>query len=285
VSEEEATTITVPRLDLEHPSVARVYDYLLGGSSNWHIDRAFAHRLLDQFPEFRQIALANRMFVNRVVKYLARRGVQQFLDIGSGILSKGNTHQIADESAAGCRVVYVDNEPVTVAHAELLLDEVGDPRRHTIVQADLRHPDELWTAAMSTGILDAEQPIAVLIFSVLHVIEPAPDGDDVGAQSVARYRELLPPGSYLGISHVTSEGIPEELVPKVAELKDLCDRSCASNVYCRTRAAIEALLGDFKRVDPGMVWAPEWHPEEGRGVPLPSPSHAVVWAGVGQKLS
>jgi hypothetical protein len=284
VSEVETPTITVPSLDLDHPSVARVYDYLLGGSSNWHVDREFTHRLLDQFSLFKQIALANRMFVNRVVKYLARRGVRQFLDIGSGILSMGNTHQVADEIAADCRVIYVDNEPVTVAHAELLLDEVGDPRRHAIVQADLRHPNDLWEAAMATGIFDADQPIAVLMFSVLHVIEPAPDGDDIGAQSVARYRELLPTGSYLGISHVTNEGIPDELVPKLVDLKDLCDKCCASTVHCRSRAAIEALLGDFKRVDPGMVWTPEWHPEEGCGVPLPSPSHAVVWAGVGQKL-
>jgi S-adenosyl methyltransferase len=281
----DAPPAIAPSVDLERPSVARVYDYLLGGSSNWAIDRGFAQRVLREFPEFRDIARANRMFVNRVVKHLVRLGVRQFLDVGSGILSAGNTHQVADEVAADSRVIYVDNEPVAVAHAEVLLDEVGDPRRHAILQADLRYPDALWTDALATGVFDLGKPIAMLMFSVLHVIKPAPDGNDIGARSLARYRELLPTGSYLGISHVTDDGIPDELAPKLRTLKELCDRWCASDVHCRSQPMIEALLGDFKRIEPGMVWVPEWHPEEeDHPVPLTSPSHAVVWAGVGKKL-
>jgi hypothetical protein len=276
---------TMPGVDLEHPSVARVYDYLLGGSSNWAIDRDFADQLLRQFPQFRDITSANRLFVNRVVKFLARQQVRQFLDIGSGILSAGNTHQIADKIAADSRVIYVDNEPVAVAHARVLLDEVGDPRRHAIIQADLRRPDELWADVLETGIFDLNKPIAVLMFAVLHVIKPAPDASDIGARSVARYRELLPVGSYLGVSHITDDGVPADLAPRLFELKQLCDSWCASKVYCRSRTAIEALLGDFKPIEPGMVWTPEWRPEENeRTVPFDTPNQAVVWAGIGQKM-
>jgi hypothetical protein len=281
----DASQAIAPSVDLERPSVARVYDYLLGGASNWAIDRVFAQRILRKFPLFKDIARANRMFVNRVVRHLARLGVRQFLDVGSGIFSTGNTHQVLDEVATGTRVIYVDNEPMTVAHAEVLLEEVGDRRRHAILQADLRRPDALWSDALDTGLLDLDEPVAVLMFSVLHVIEPAPDGDDMAARSIARYRDLLPAGSYLGISHVTDEGIPDELRPKLRTLKELCDLSCASKVYCRSRASIDAFLGDFKRIEPGMVWTPAWHPEaEPDPVRLASPGHAVVWAGVGQKL-
>jgi hypothetical protein len=225
------------------------------------------------------------MFVNRVVRHLARIGVRQFLDIGSGILSEGNTHQIADEISTDCRVVYVDNEPVAVAHAEVLLDEEGDPDRHAIVQHDLRCPDALWDEALATGILDLRRPIAVLMFSVLHVFQPGPDGNDIGARSVARYRELLPVGSYLGISHLTNDGVPRELAPKLAEFKELCDYWGGSRFYCRTHAEIKALLGDFELVPPGMVWTPQWHPEEptSRAVSFAAPNHSVVLAGVGRK--
>lgn len=284
--EAQSHPLARPLLDLEHPSAARVYDYLLGGSSNWSVDRDFVRELLRRFPEFQNIARTNRMFVNRVVKFLARQGVRQFLDIGSGVLRAGNTFQVADRTTPDCRVVYVDDEPVAVAHAEVFLDEEGDRDRHAVVQADFRDPGELWTEAAATKIFDLEEPIAVLLFAVLHETKPAADGDDVGARAVAGFRELLPVGSYLGVSHVTDDGIPADLEPKLMELKELCDTWCARKVYCRSKAAIEALLGDFKLVDPGMTWTPEWHPEEGdRVVTLPGPSHAVVWAGVGQKLS
>jgi hypothetical protein len=241
---------------------------------------------LHQFPEFRNIARANRMFVNRVVRHLVRRGVRQFLDVGSGVLSEGNTHQIADEIAP-CRVVYVDNEPIAVAHAELLLDEEGDPDRHAIINADLRDPHDVWREALSTRILDPTEPVAVLMFSVLHSIRPEPDGNDEASRSLAGYRKLMPPGSYLGISHVTQDGLPEELAHKLTKLKQLCRDWGGTDVHCRSQSAIEALLGDFELVRPGMVWTPEWHPEDARRfsdtVPFTAPNHAVVWAGVGRK--
>jgi hypothetical protein len=281
-----SSAMAVHGVDLEHPNIARVYDYLLNGSAYWAIDEAFAERLLRNFREFRDIALANRLFVNRVIRYLRRTGVRQFLDIGSGIFSSGNTHQIADELGQDSAVVYADNDPVTVAHAEVLLDEEGDPDRHAVICADLRNPDELWQTALDTGILDLSQPVAVLMCTVLHALQPQPDGCDDGALSVARYRELMPVGSYLGVSHVTDEGIPQEIAPKLVELKHLCETWGSSTMFCRSRTAIEALLGDFELVEPGMVWTPEWHPEvTGSDSPFAdAPSYAAVLGCVGRRL-
>lgn len=276
-----------PGVDLTHPSVVRVYDYLLGGSANWSIDREFGERVLRQFPEMRKIALANRMFLSRVVRCLARRGVRQFLDIGSGVLSRDNTHQIANKITSDSRVIYVDNEPVVVAHAEVLLDEEGDPDRHAVICADLQRPDDLWQEALATGLLALDEPVAVLMSSVLHVFKPEPDGTDLAARSVARYRELLPAGSYLGISHVTDEGVPDELAPKLLDLRHLCDAYRGFNVYCRSPEAIRALFGDFTLLEPDLVWTPQWHPEEA-DAPIPfakTPHYAAVMAGVGQKIT
>jgi hypothetical protein len=272
-------------VDLDLPNVARVYDFLLGGSGHWATDRSFGKQILQVFPEIRDIARANRVFVNRVIRHLARLGVRQFLDIGSGVFSKGNTHQIADEIAP-CRVVYVDNEPVTAAQTELLLDEDGDPGRHAVVDVDLRDPAEVWASAMATGVLDPGAPLAVLMFSVLPSIPPQPGGDDEAMRAVARYRALLPRGSYLGVSHITLDDVPAIVAPKVAALKRLCEAWHPTDFHCRSRSAITALLGDFELVPPGMVWIPQWHPEDRAGdedIRFSTPNHSVVWAGVGRK--
>ena len=282
--EAHADTITRLGVDLEYPSVVRVYDYLLGGSANWAIDRAFGDLVVKQFPEMRNIARANRMFLSRAVRHLASRGVRQFLDIGSGVLSWGNTHQVADAINPDSRVVYVDNEPVVVAHAEVLLDEDGDLNRHAVICADLQYPDELWNDVLTTGIIRSDEPVAVLMSHVLQVFQPKSDGTDIAARSVARYRELLPVGSYLSISHVTNERIPRELLPKLANIKYLCETHCRFEMFCRSRKAIEALLGEFEILPPGMAWAPEWRPDPAASDPFVTPNHAVVWAGVGRKV-
>jgi S-adenosyl methyltransferase len=274
-------------VDLSRPSVARVYDFYLGGDANWPVDREFGQRVLEKFPLLRDVAMANRLFLNRAVRHLARLGVRQFLDIGAGVPTQGNTHQVADEISEDTRVVYVDNEPVAVAHGQLLLDEAGDPNRHAVIQADLRDPDGLWKQAVSTGILDPDEPVALLIIAVLHIQQPGPDGVDVGPRSVARYRELLAPGSYLAITHGTDDGVPAHLVAKLAELKQMYDTSSSSNAVWRTREEIRALFGDFELVEPGMAWTPAWRPEETgpnvTPIEFETPSHAVVWAGVGRK--
>ncbi|WP_341866897.1 SAM-dependent methyltransferase [Amycolatopsis thailandensis] len=293
VSERKSDPVPPEGVDLNRPSVARVYDYYLGGTANWAVDRDFGDRVLAKFPLLRNIALANRQLLNRVVRHLTKRGVRQFLDIGAGVPTAGNTHQVADEAQreAGAtpdvRVVYVDNDPVAVAHANMLLNQEGDASRQTVVAGDLRNPDELWRQAIDTQLLDPNEPVALLLIAVLHVHQPDRYGNDIGPESVARFRDLLPRGSYLAISHVTDEGVPEASSKNLAELKRMYDESSSSNVILRTREQISTLLDDFEVIDPGWVWTPDWHPEEtgptARPVSFDSSNEAVVWAGVGQK--
>jgi hypothetical protein len=280
---------------LERPSVARVYDYYLGGTTNWAVDREFGDRVLERFPLLRDIALANRLFLHRVVRYLVKRGVRQFLDIGAGVPTEGNTHQVADDAKRDAdqvpdvRVVYVDNDPVAVAHASMLLDSEGDPARHAVIQADLRDPDALWQKALETDLLDPNEPIALLLIAILHVHQPGADGTDIGAESVARLRELLPKCSYLAVSHITDEGVPDELGDKLVELKRMYDESSSSDVIWRSHADVEALLDNFQLVEPSWAWTPEWRPEEtgpnARTVTFRTPNESVIWAGAGEKIT
>lgn len=273
-------------VDLERPSVARVYDFFLGGTANWAIDREFGEKALSGFPILKSVAIANRLFLHRAVRHLARLGVRQFIDIGSGIPTMGNTHQIADEVAPDSKVVYIDNEPVAVAHSRYLLEKHGDPARHAVVHADLRDPDGLWEGVGNTGVIDFDQPVAVLLVAVLHIQQPGHDGTDIGPKAVARYRELLKSGSYLVLSQVTDDGIPEELAEKVVEVKALYDASTSPVVF-RSRAEIRALLGDFDLVEPAMTWTPLWHPEENSPnsptLDFTTPEESVIWVGVGRK--
>ncbi|HEX3589189.1 MAG TPA: SAM-dependent methyltransferase [Pseudonocardiaceae bacterium] len=276
-----------PGVDLEHPSVARVYDYYLGGKANWAIDREFGKRVLSRFPLLRPIAKANRQFLHRSVRYLVRQGIRQFVDVGSGVPTMGPTHEVADELAPDTRVVYIDNEPVAVAHAEMLLDQQGDPDRHAAINADLRFPDAMWRQIAGTGVIDLDQPVAMLFIAVLHVHQTGADGEDVGARSLARFRELMVPGSSLAISHITSEGVPPRLEQNLAELKQMYDTSSSSNAIWRNHAEIRELFGDFEIAEPGLTWTPDWHPEETSAhapvISFGSANESVILAGVGRK--
>lgn len=293
MSEEYSEPIRPMGVDLNRPSAARLYDYYLGGTANWAIDRQLGDQVHAKVPMVKGFALANRQFLNRAVRYLVRQGVRQFLDIGAGVPTAGNTHEVADELATdegrtpNTRVVYVDNEPVAVAHAEALLDQEGDDRRHAVIEADLRDPDDVWLKAMETELLDTSEPIALLLVAVLHFQQPDTTGRDVGPDAVAHLRELLPTGSYLVISHLTDDGVPSDIAQQVADLKALYDTSSSSNIVLRRQEDIEALLGDFDVVEPGWSWTGEWHPEQGSATAPPitfrEASHAAVRAGVGKK--
>jgi len=287
-SDEESAADAYPPqgVDLERPSVARVYDYLLGGEANWAIDRRFGQKGMEQLPLLRPIAMSNRLFLHRAVRYLARRGVRQFVDIGSGVPTMGNTHAVADEVAEGSRVVYIDHEPVAVAHSQVLLERDGDPERHAVLNADFRSPDRLWRQVVESEVLDLDEPVAVLLIAVLHVQQPGPDGADVSPQAVARYRELLPEGSYLALSHVTDDGVPEELGQELVELKRTYDNA-SSPVIWRSQQEIRDLFGDFEMVEPGVTWTASWHPEEtspnSPRLRFATPEESVIQAGVGRK--
>lgn len=275
-------------VDLDHPSVARVYDYYLGGTSNWAIDREFGERALAAYPFVRPAALANRQFLNRLVRYLAKAGVRQFVDVGAGIPTMGPTHVVADSVAPDSRVVYVDNEPVAVAHSQILLDENGDPSRHVAINGDLRDPDGLWEKVEATGVIDFDEPVALLLIAVLHVQQLDAQGVDQGPAIVARFRELLTPGSYLAISHGSSDGVSEDRARDMAAFAKMYDQS-NTPVRWRPRHEIDELFGDLELVEPGTTWTPLWHPDEyvelapGVEMEFDSPEDSVVWAGLARK--
>jgi hypothetical protein len=286
VSEAEQDPFPPQGVDLDRPSVARVYDWYLGGTANWAIDREFGKKVLSRLPFARTAAVANRLFLHRAVRHLVRLGVRQFVDIGAGVPTMGNTHEVAQEIAPDSKVVYIDNEPVAVAHSQVLLEQHGDLGRHAVINADLRDPDRLWQRVVETGMIDLGEPIAVLIVAVLHFRQPGPDGVDVGPQAVARYRELLPPGSYLALSHLTDEGIPEHLKDAQDDARQMY-RSTNMGMILRSQQEIEELFGDFDLVEPGMCWSPLWHPEESSPtapiITFATPNEAGFWVGVGRK--
>jgi hypothetical protein len=273
-------------VDLSRPNVARVYDYLLGGHANWAIDREFAKKVMSAFPLAPMIAKANRLFLHRVVRHLVGIGVRQFIDVGSGVPTMGATHEIAEETGQPCRVVYVDNEPVAVAHSQVLLDEFGDPLRHASINADLRAPDELWQRALACDVLDPTKPVALLMLAVLHFRQPGWDGVDIGTASMARLRELLSAGSYLAISHATVDDVPATIAAQCAQAKDMFDHRSSPMVF-RSAGEILGLFGDFDIVDPGVAWTAMWHPEHARPseplIRFTKPNESAVLAGLARK--
>lgn len=270
------------RVDLERPSAARTYDWYLGGSTNYAIDREFGRQVVDVFPLVRSCALANRQWMQRVVRHLAKLGVRQFVDVGSGAPAGGNVHQVADEVAPDSRVVYCDDEPVAVAHSELLLEQHGDPARHAVIAADLRAPCEVWQKVLGTGVIDPNEPVALLMMAVLHYVR----GDGEAERALARYRGNLPSDSCLAISHLTAEGVREERASAVLAMADKYERT-SNPVRLRTREELRELFGDFELLDPGLVWVPEWHAEHSvPGAEAPSfehPDESALLGGVARK--
>jgi SAM-dependent methyltransferase len=257
------------RIDLTKPSAARAYDALLGGAHNFEADRAFARKAELVFPGLSEACKANRAFLWRTVKYLVDNGIRQFLDIGSGLPTVGNVHEVAQQAAPDCRVVYVDNEPVVVAHSELML-RYND--RAAIVQADLRSPETVLDDHRTRELLDFDEPIAVLMLALLHFV---PDSDDPAAL-VARYRDAFAPGSYLVVSHATAGSRPEEM----RALENLY-RTSSNPAVARSTAWIKELFGDFDMVEPGAVFVPEWRPDaEQRKV---HPERDIFFGGVARK--
>ncbi|MFD8500041.1 SAM-dependent methyltransferase [Amycolatopsis sp. NPDC059657] len=244
-------------IDLDRPNAARAYDWAIGGTANWAIDRQYGEKALAAYPQLRQAARANRAFLGRAVRYCVENGVTQFLDLGSGIPTMGNVHEIADELDPESRCVYVDIEPVAVAHARILLEEEGDPDRHAVVHADLCNTREVWKAALETGVLDPDKPIGLLTVAVLHFV---PDETGV-AGSIRAYRDLLPVGSLYVISHLTDSEAETDTKSQLQQLKEVSKRSSTPGVL-RSTEEVRAFFGDFELVEPGLVPVGDWHPDD-----------------------
>jgi hypothetical protein len=271
----------------ELPSVARVYDYYLGGTAHRTVDREFGDVVLAAFPLLRSIVVANRIFLRRAVRWLVRLGVRQFVDVGSGLPTIGSTHAVADEVAPGAAtVVYVDNDSDVVTHSRAIIAASGDRGRHAAIHGDLRDPDRLWRAIDGTGLIAPDRPVGLLIIAVLHLRQLDANGVDIGPQAVARFRELLPSGSYLALSHATKDGVPDHVKAGLAGTSQAYQAHRNPAIW-RTRAEIADLFGDFELVDPGLTWTPLWRPEEtGPGAPevtFGAPAESAMLAGLGRK--
>ena len=255
------------------PNPARVYDALLGGKDNYAADRAVADKLAEAKPALRPNVRANRAYLRRVTRFLAgQAGIRQFLDIGSGIPTQNNVHQVAQDVAPGARVLYADTDDVAVAHSKLILD--GNPDA-AVIQADLRDPANILADPETQLLLDFSRPVGLLLVAVLHFLAD----DDGPEQIVATLRDALPPGSYLVVSHACIDSSPDLLSAFSAAYQS----RITSRGRARTRAEITRFFDGFTLVDPGLVWLPQWRPNRPQDVP-DDPERYWFLAGVGQLL-
>jgi hypothetical protein len=228
-----------PGVDPTTPSPARLYDYYLGGVNNYQVDRDAAERVRAVMPELSDAAWANRGFHQRAASWLAARGIRQFIDIGSGLPTTGNTHEVVHKDAPGARVVYVDNDPMVAAHARDLLADDGST---SFVLGDLRDPAGLLGHPELRRHIDYAEPVGLLMTAVLHFV--ADEGDPRGL--VSQYMTALAPGSYLVLSHSTMDQLP----PRMVEAGLALYASAAQRLYPRTRAEVEALFDGLELVPP-----------------------------------
>jgi hypothetical protein len=239
----------VPAIDLSRPSAARVYDYFLGGAHNFEIDRQLAAQIAAMTPHLPATMRAGRDFLRRAVRVLLAAGIDQFLDIGSGIPTVGNVHEVAQAADPAARVVYVDIDPVAVAHSRDLL---AGNERATVLHADLREPARILTEARASGLIDVDRPVGILLAGVVHFV---PDADRP-AEILATLRAAAAPGSFLVVSHSTFEDQP----PEMLDAQRLSART-ATEITLRSRAEITGFFGDWTILEPGVVHMPLWRPD------------------------
>ncbi|MES5818473.1 SAM-dependent methyltransferase [Streptomyces sp. RG80] len=247
----EGGPTTVSAIDTSKPHSARMYDYFLGGKDNYPVDVAAAEQVSSFFPDVSQMARTNRAFMHRASRLLAERGVAQFLDIGTGIPTEPNLHQIVQGIAPEARVVYADNDPIVLRHAEALLHSAPEGRTDYI-QADVREPDKILAAARET--LDFTRPIGLSLVALLHLVADR----DEPARIVRELVDSLAPGSYLTLSHATGDFDPETW-ERVVEVY----RKGGTDAQVRSRAEFGAFFTGLELVEPGVALAASWHPELG----------------------
>ncbi|HVV22843.1 MAG TPA: SAM-dependent methyltransferase [Pseudonocardiaceae bacterium] len=264
---------------VDRPSAARIYDYFIGGDHNFAIDQKFAQGLQARIPRIGDYARECRLFMGRAVRQAAEEGHTQFIDIGSGLPTSGSVHEICDQvrPQRDTHVVYIDNEPIAFAHAELLLDDLADANRHRAVYADLLDPVNLWQQVGDTGVIDLRKPVVLLISAVLHFIkdEARPD------EALEFYRRNLPPGSWLVLSQMSDENPADaEEAEALRQLEEFYENTTNPG-QLRTREEFGRFFGDLELLEPGLVWAPAWHPD-GKSL-FDQDSQSRIIAGVARK--
>ncbi|MGP4017426.1 SAM-dependent methyltransferase [Saccharopolyspora sp. 5N708] len=259
----------VREMDIDRPCAARIYDAFLGGGHNFGIERGFAESLERALPGIADAYQENRAFLRRVVEYLLAHGVRQFLDLGSGIPTIGQVHEVAGRRTRDFRVLYVDNEPLTVAHSKPLL---ADEPRAEIIHADCRDPKSVLHAPEALELLDFDEPVGLLMAAVLHFI---PDSDEPLAL-VDTYRDALAPGSHLVVSHLTGSHNPDAMRILTQRYADTADP-----LHPRDAERIEELFGNFEILPPGTVYLANWRPEPGQ--PTAQCRYRLLYGGVARK--
>ncbi len=252
-----------PPIDPNRPSSARIYDVFLGGTHNFASDRAVAARTAELLPQTPMIARHNRAFLRRAVRFASGRGIDQFLDVGSGIPTEQNVHQVAPDA----RVVYVDIDPTAVLYARHLL---GDEPRVVVVHGDVRDPARVLDDPAVRGLLDLSRPLGILMVAVLHFV---PDSA-VLTEALRVYREAAVAGSVMAISHASASAQPAEF-DRVAALYN----RTGSSLVARDRDQVERLFEGWTIVEPGIVFGPAWRPDPGEEVD--DPARYLTLAGVG----
>ncbi|MEV0182060.1 SAM-dependent methyltransferase [Streptomyces sp. NPDC050625] len=258
--------VRAEEIDTSRPHPARIYDYLLGGKDNYEVDREAGDQLAAAAPEVRIGVRANRAFMQRAVRYVVGSGVRQILDVGTGLPTSPNVHEIAQEAAPDVRVAYVDNDPIVSAHGNALLSRAG---RTSIVLGDLRDPRAIVDHPDVRQVIDFDEPVALLLVAVLHFLTDA----EQPAEVVATLRDALPAGSFLVLSHATG---------------DFADRSGAQAIYnratatlnLRSRAEVTRLFDGFELIEPGLAQVPFWRPD---APPPPRSAEIGFYGGVARK--
>lgn len=260
-------------VDISAPSVARVYDFLLGGGHNFAVDRETAERAERHMPGARLAARVNRAFLGRVVRFMMAQGIRQFLDIGSGIPTAGNVHEIAQRVDPDCRVVYVDRDPIAVAHSELML--TGNDHA-AVVRADMRDPDSILASPPVRRLIDLGEPVGLLLLLIVHWIPD--ESDPLGLLS--RYRYSLASGSFLALTHMTGDDQTDE----VTEASGVLDGTRSPDrMTLRSYDEVMPMFGDFQIVQPGLVGCALWRPGGPADITDDARLNSMVYAGVGRK--
>ncbi|MEU9980858.1 SAM-dependent methyltransferase [Streptomyces sp. NPDC050856] len=259
------------RIDTSRPHPARMYDWFLGGKDNYPVDEEMARQLLTLDARGRDMARVNRAFMHRAVRWLAAHGVRQYLDIGTGIPTEPNLHQIAQAAAPRSRIVYCDNDPIVLAHAEALLRSTPEGAT-AYIQADAREPDVILERAGE--VLDLTRPVALSLLALLHFV----DDEDGAYDLVRRLVERLPSGSYLVLSHVTGDFDPVNAAKARAMYQER-----GLTLRPRGRAEFARFFEGLELAEPGVSLTAEWHPELGEPVPVAGDDPIPGYAGVARK--
>ena len=262
-------------VDVTRPSIARIYDYLLYGKDNFAVDRAAAEQLMQSRLEPRRLSLANRGFLLRAVRFMAQHGITQYLDLGSGLPTMPSVHEVAREIIPDARVVYVDHDPIVVAHNDALLATRDGV---TTIRADVRDPDAVLADEALAKCIDFDEPVAVLLLGVLHFISLDEDAPGI----IARFRERMAPGSYLAVSLGTSDGADPEMLAEATSTY----AEARMPFTLRSRDQIMALFEGFSLIEPGLVGLPEWRPDFNTDrTPLKGPTVGAVARLAGQRAA